>query len=141
MVSVEELVKQINEKDEKIRDLRDKIGNLSSLLTQAYLDFAILLGNEIGKSNGLKSDEVSVSIDLNGKIIVSSGINDSFKLEFDSFNKLLEHLLCMVRLQGVEDGSQVVSGLKSETQVFYQVESKFDVKKAEEVSELQSKKP
>lgn len=138
MVSVEELLKQIEEKDKKIADLREKIGNLSNLVSQAYLGFAVLIGNEIGKCNNLSKDEVSVSILLDGKIVVASGKDDSFKLEFDSFNKLLEHLLCIVRLRGVEDGSQVTAGLKKETQVYYQV-NEPNVEKASEMSELQSK--
>lgn len=125
MVAVKDLLDEIKKKDAKIIDLRDKIGKLAESMKDIYLQFANLLGVEIGKLHKLTSEELEISIMINGNIIIASGKNDSFHLEFDNYNKLLEYLLCMVRLVSIEDGAAVASGEKSQTQVYFEVAQSY----------------
>lgn len=125
MVSVKELLEKIEQKDAKITDLRDKIGNLAQSMKDTYLQFANLLAVEIGKLHKLTPEELEISIMINGDIIIASGKNDSFRLEFKNYNMLLEYLLCMVRLVSIEDGAAVASGEKTQTQVYFEVAQSY----------------
>jgi len=107
----------------KINELRGKIGKYTQQVADLYLEFAVLLGSEIGKSQNLSPDELDIRIMLDGKIIVSAG--EHFRVDFDNYNKMLEFLLCMVRLQCINDGADVMSAKKTETQVYYAVEKQI----------------
>ncbi len=123
--TIQEMVDTIKKKKSKITDLRDKIGNLAQSMKDVYLQFANLLAVEIGKTHKLSPEELRISILINGNIIIASGKNDSFKLEFENYNKLLEYLLCMVRLSSLEDGYAVASGKKTQAEVYFKIEQQY----------------
>lgn len=125
MVAVQDLLKQIEQKDNEIKDLRDKVGNLAQSMIDIHLQFANLLAFEIGKLHKLTPDEYEIAIMVNGDIIISSEVRESFRLEFKNYNKLLEYLLCMVRLVSIEDGAAVASGEKTHTQVYYEIGKQY----------------
>ena len=120
MVSVRELLKKIEEKDAIISDLREKIGKLSQSMTDAYLNFAVLLGSEVGRIQRIDPKSLDIRIMLDGKIIIQAG--KAFRLEFTDYNKLLHHLLCMVRLVSIQDGVDVITGKKEQATVYYDME-------------------
>lgn len=123
--TIQEMVDTIKKKESDIIDLRDKIGNLAQSMKDTYLQFANLLGVEIGKLHKLTPEELTISIMINGNIVIDSGKNASFHLEFKNYNELLEYLLCMVRLVSIEDGAAVASGEKTQAQVYFEVAQSY----------------
>lgn len=124
-VTVKGLVEKIERRDNTIKKLRNRIGDISQEKVDLYLQFAVLLGNEIGKLHKLIPEELDIRIMLDGKIVISTGNDKSFRLEFNSFTKQLEYLLCMSRLIGLEDGAAVAYGRKSQVQVYHEVKQDY----------------
>lgn len=124
-VTVKGLVEKIERRDNTIKNLRNRIGDISQEKVDLYLNFAVLLGVEMGKLHKLTSEELDIRIMLDKKIIISTGDDKSFRLEFNSFTKQLEYLLCMTRLVGLEDGAAVAFGSKSQAQVYHEVKQDY----------------
>ena len=97
MVTKNELLEVIDEKDNLITELRDISKKFFDEYTNFKTEIAILLGYEIAKIHYLSVDDLVVKV-YPDKIVYTHLKNENFRLEFQDFQDIITYLVAMLKL-------------------------------------------